>query len=190
MVDMKQKAVPVIDLSNAPGEKAAWDRSSWVVYLWACCELILIRNPWQASSRLRIAALRLFGARIGREVIFRPGTRVKFPWKLHIGDRAWIGEDVWIHNQEHIYIGNDVVISQDTFLTTGSHKHRSDMGLVARRIIIDDGVWVTSRCVILGGSRIGRSALVHPMSVVSGIVPPNAVVKQGDLRNIGNRFDI
>ena len=86
--------VPVIDLSQAPGERAAWDRPAWVVYLWGICELLLVTNPWQISSGLRIRVLRAFGAEIGEGVIFRPRTRVKFPWKLHIGDRSWIGEGV------------------------------------------------------------------------------------------------
>ncbi|GAA2081855.1 acetyltransferase [Microbacterium hatanonis] len=160
--------VPVIDLSKAPGERAAWDRPSWVVYLWAVCELLFVTNPWQISSSLRIRVLRAFGAEIGSGVVFRPRTRVKFPWKLHIGDRSWIGEGVWFHNQDHIYVGHDVVISQETFLTTGSHRHRSDMALVTREIMIGSGVWVTSRCVILGGSQIGQSALVRPLSLVDG----------------------
>ena len=83
-------------------------------------------NPWQISSVLRIRVLRAFGAEIGNGVILRPRTRVKFPWKLHIGDRSWIGEGVWFHNQDHIYIGHDVVISQETFATTGSHGYRRD----------------------------------------------------------------
>ncbi len=166
----------MIDLSKAPGEKASWDRPVWVVYLWAICELLFVTNPWQISSRLRIRVLRAFGAEIGDGVVFRPRTRVKFPWKLHIGDRSWIGEGVWFHNQDHIYLGNDVVISQETFLTTGSHDHRRDMALVTRPIRIEAGVWVTSRCIILAGTSIGTSALIRPGTVVSGVIDSNMVV--------------
>ncbi|KTS60052.1 acetyltransferase [Microbacterium testaceum] len=183
--------IPVIDLSKAPGERAAWDRPAWQVYLWAVCELIFITNPWQISSSIRLRVLRAFGAEIGRDVIFRPRTRVKFPWKLHIGDRSWIGEGVWIHNQEHVYIGSDVVISQETFLTTGSHRHRSDMALITRTIDIDDGAWVTSRCVILGGSSIGRSALVQPLSLVAGTeIPSNEIWGGHPASARGRRFEI
>jgi len=180
--------VPVIDLSRAPGEKAAWDQPRWKVYLWALCELLFVTNAWQISSGLRIRVLRSFGAEIGRGVIFRPRTRVKFPWKLHVGDRSWIGEGVWFHNQDHIYIGSDVVISQETFLTTGSHAHRVDMGLITSPIRVGAGAWVTSRCVVLGGSEIGRSALVSPLSVVSGKVRPGSVVRGNPASEIGTRF--
>lgn len=179
--------IPVIDLSKAPGERAAWGQPTWKVYLWAVCELLFVTNPWQISSGLRIRVLRAFGAEIGNGVIFRPRTRVKFPWKLHIGDRSWIGEGVWFHNQDHIYIGHDVVISQETMLTTGSHSVRKDMALVVRPIRIDSGAWVTSRCIILGGVHVGRSAVVGPLSVVREDVQANSIVGRGLTKAV--RFD-
>lgn len=178
--------IPVIDLSRAPGERAAWNQPAWKVYLWAACELLFVTNPWQISSELRVRVLRAFGATIGEGVIFRPRTRVKFPWKLAIGDRSWIGEGVWFHNQDHISIGHDVVISQETFLTTGSHAHRRDMALLTRPIRIDSGAWVTSRCVVLGGVTIGRSALIRPLTCVSGEVDANAV--WDNTGRVGDRF--
>jgi putative colanic acid biosynthesis acetyltransferase WcaF len=184
----KRNAVPVINLADAPGEKAAWDRPKSQIYLWSIIELLLVTNPWQVSSSLRIRALKLFGAEIGQGVIFRPRTRVKFPWKLHIGDRSWIGEGVWFHNQDHIYIGSDVVLSQETFLTTGSHAHRRDMALITRPITVENGAWVTSRSIILGGAHIGRSALVRPLTVVTGRVAENAIVSGPDAEVVGTRF--
>lgn len=167
--------IPVIDLSRAPGERTAWDQPSWKVYLWAIFELLFVTNPWQISSGLRIRVLRAFGAKIGNGVIFRPRTRVKFPWKLSIGDRSWIGEGVWFHNQDNISIGSDAVVSQETFLTTGSHHLRSDMRLLTSPVRVDDGAWVTARCVILGGAHIGRSAVVAPLAVVSGEIKPGVI---------------
>ncbi|WP_066039232.1 acetyltransferase [Herbiconiux solani] len=181
--------VPVIDLSAAPGERAAWDRPKIVVYIWALFELVFVTNAWQISSGIRTRVLRLFGAEIGEGVVFRPRTRVKFPWKLHIGDRSWIGEGVWFHNQDHIYIGSDVVISQETMLTTGSHAHRRDMALITKPIFIEDGAWVTSRCMVLGGVRIGRSALISPMTVVNKDIEENTIVGSAQNVSLGRRFD-
>lgn len=181
--------VRVINLADAPGERQAWDRPRIVVYMWAICELIFVSNAWQISSGLRVWILRKFGAEIGEGVIFRPRTRVKFPWKLHIGDRSWIGEGVWFHNQDHIYVGHDVVISQESFLTTGSHAHRRDMALLTRPIRVQSGAWVTSRAIILGGSTIGRSAIVQPGTVVSGqSIPENTIFGSGPATERGIRF--
>lgn len=180
--------VPVIDLSQAPGEGEAWNRPKWMIYLWSATELVLVTNPWQISSGLRTKALRAFGAKIGEGVIIRPRTRIKFPWNLEIGDRSWIGEGVWIHNQDQVTIGHDAVVSQETFITTGSHAHRLDMGLITRPVTIDDGAWVTSRCVVTGGVTIGRSALVQPLTLVSRNVKPDQVVGPAAAEVKGRRF--
>lgn len=186
---MAVDVVRVIALKHAPGERTSWGRSKAVVYLWGAAELLFVTNPWQISSNLRVKVLRAFGAQIGHRVTFRPRTRVRFPWKLHIGDDSWIGEGVWFHNQDHIYVGHDVVISQETFLTTGSHAHRRDMALVTRPIHIEPGVWITSRCMVLGGSHVGRSSLLKPMSVVNGAVPANSIASGNPAQVIGARFE-
>lgn len=186
--DVDSAQVPVIDLSKAPGEGAAWGRPKWVVYLWAIAERLFVTNSWQISSRLRVSVLRAFGAEIGEGVIFRPRTRVHLPWKLHIGDRSWIGEGVWFHNQDHIHVGRNVVLSQETFLTTGSHRHRKDMALVTRPIVIEEGAWVTSRCVVVGGVRIGRSTLVAPLTVVDRDLPEGVVARRTGEWNLHPRF--
>lgn len=157
-----------------------------VIYLWAIFERLFVTNSWQISSWLRVKVLRMFGAEIGQGVVFRPRTRVSFPWKLHIGDNSWIGEGVWFHNQDHIRIGHDAVISQETLLTTGSHAHRRDMALLTRPIHIGDGVWITSRCVVLGGTQLGNSVLIRPLTVVSGIVPGGVILGANGIE--GNRF--
>lgn len=181
--------VPVLALGLAPGERTSWDRSQLLVFAWAAFELIFVTNPWQISSKVRVYILRLFGAKMGRGIIFRPRTRVKFPWKLEIGDDCWIGEGVWFHNQATIHVGHDVVISQDTFLTTGSHAHRKDMGLITRPISIGDGAWITSRCVVLGGTNIGKSALITPLSVANGDIPANHIAGGNPLAIRGKRFE-
>jgi len=182
--------VRVIDLSKAPGARASWGRSVVVVLLWGLVERLLVANQLQVSSRLRAATLRAFGADIGEGVILRPGLRVRFPWKLRIGPRSWIGEDVWLHNQDQLTIGHDVVISQGSFITTGSHAHRRDMALITSPIVIEDGAWITARCVVTGGVRVGRSALVAPNSVVNRDVAPNTVVGSRSVEVLGQRFDV
>ena len=175
-----------IDLSVAPGERSKWGKPAAIVAIWFLCEWLFVTNSLQVSSRIRVSALRLFGAKIGRGVIIRPRTRVKFPWNLTIGDGCWIGEGVWFHNQDKVYLGSNVVVSQETMLTCGSHSHRTDMGLITKPIVIEDGVWVTSRCMVLGGSTIGVSSVISPMTVVSGSIPPNLV--WGPTGSMGPRF--
>ncbi|WP_370194970.1 hypothetical protein [Nocardioides sp.] len=177
-----------INLAAAPGSREAWDRGFLWVLAWALVEPLLVRNALQLSSRARVGVLRMFGANIGEGVIARPGLRVRFPWKLEVGDRSWLGEDVWLHNQDRLVIGSDVVISQGSFITTGTHAFRTDMALRTRPIHIHDGVWITSRAVILGGLTIGQNALVLPNTVVRRDVPANAIFGAQDGAVVGQRF--
>lgn len=180
--------VQVIDLSKAPGAKESWDKPRIVVYLWFIFEYLFVTNSLQISSKIRISVLRLFGAKIGSNVIFRPRTRVKFPWKLEIGDGTWIGEGVWFHNQDQIKVGSNVVISQETMLTTGSHALRRDMGLITSPIIVESGVWITSRCLVTGGVTIHTSAVITPMSVVRKSIGPGEVWGGNPISKTGYRF--
>jgi putative colanic acid biosynthesis acetyltransferase WcaF len=56
--------------------------------------------------------LRLFGAKIGKNVIIRPSAKITYPWKLTIGDHSWIGDDVVLYTLGEIEIGKNTVISQ------------------------------------------------------------------------------
>ncbi|MCL6442601.1 MAG: WcaF family extracellular polysaccharide biosynthesis acetyltransferase [Alicyclobacillus sp.] len=164
-----------IDLSKSGPGNFHRTRSKWLEAIWMVVEFLLVTNPLQVSSRLRVAALRLFGATIGRGVIMRPRIRVKFPWNLSVGDRCWIGEGVWIHNQTRVTIGHDVVISQETFITTGSHDTRRTMDLIVKPVTIRDGAWVTSRCIVLQGVEVGENTIITPGSVVHRSLKANGI---------------
>jgi putative colanic acid biosynthesis acetyltransferase WcaF len=154
---------------------------------WYLAEWALVTNRLQISSKLRAATLRAFGAKIGEGVILRPGLKVRFPWKLEIGDRSWVGEDVWIHNQDRVTIEHDAVLSQGSFVTTGSHAHRRDMALVTAPVRIAAGAWVTARCIVTGGRTIGVNALVGPGSVVVEDVPEETIVRGNPATYVGLR---
>jgi putative colanic acid biosynthesis acetyltransferase WcaF len=85
--------------------------------------LILFRTSPQFLYGWRNFLLRLFGAKIGKKVIIRPSVKITYPWKLSIGDYSWIGDDVDLYTLGEIDIGNHVVISQRSYLCTGSHDY-------------------------------------------------------------------
>jgi putative colanic acid biosynthesis acetyltransferase WcaF len=74
-------------------------------------------------------------------------------------------------------IGHDVVVSQDTIITTGSHALRRDMALITKPTFIEDGAWITARCVVTGGVTVGASAVVEPLSLVSQDVPAGMIIR-------------
>lgn len=164
-------------------------RGRLVEALWFVLEAAVINNKLVPFSAVRAGLLRLFGARIGRGCRLMHPLRVKYPWNLEVGDACWFGVDVWLYNQDRIRIGSHVCISQGSFLTTGSHAVDSNMDLQVAPIVIEDGAWITSRCVVQKGVTIGRSAVVTPMSVVHRSLAPAGIYGGNPCRFIRNRFD-
>jgi putative colanic acid biosynthesis acetyltransferase WcaF len=149
-------------------------RSRIVQALWfATSELIF--SKWWLPPVLRPSILRLFGAKIGASVFIRHDVRILWPWKLSIGDNAWIGQDAWLLNLESIDIGHDVCISQAVFLCTGSHDAASaTFEYDNAPIVIGPHAWVAARATILRGVSVGDGAVVPACARVSKDVPPAA----------------
>lgn len=119
------------------------------------------------TNPIRIAVLRLFGAKIGNEVIIRP-SYISYPWNLSIGSNVWIGFDVQIYSYVSIEIGNNVCISQQAFLSSGGHDMQAPgFDLITGPIVISDGAWIGTRAVINPGVRIEEAAVVLPCGVVT-----------------------
>src|SRR4051812_40896434 len=112
-------------------------RSAWFEALWLVAKVLFFLNPIPWPSVLRVALLRLFGAKVGQGVVVRSQVNVTFPWRLSIADDVWIGEEVLILSLAPVTIESDVCISQRAFLCTGSHKFRGpNFDLVTRPITI------------------------------------------------------
>ena len=68
-------------------------RPAVIEALWLVVQWMFVAS-WLPGSAHRRLLLRLFGARIGKGVVIKQRVRVKFPWRLSVGDHTWIGEDV------------------------------------------------------------------------------------------------
>jgi putative colanic acid biosynthesis acetyltransferase WcaF len=140
--------------------------------LWFFLGLPLLRSPFNPSSTLKCALLRLFGARVGSGVVIKPGVRVKNPQLLSIGSHTWIGEDCWIDNLTDVYLGSHVCISQKAYLCTGNHDWSDpNFGLLISPISVDDGAWVGAGSMIAPGVRIRSHAIATAGSVVTRDIP-------------------
>ena len=84
--------------------------------LWYYVNVWFIKCNWIPFRQPRVWLLRLFGAKVGKIVIIKPGVNIKNPWYLEIDDYAWIGEIVWIDNLVKVHIGKKAVISQGALL--------------------------------------------------------------------------
>jgi putative colanic acid biosynthesis acetyltransferase WcaF len=178
----------VIDLSQAGKGNYTPGRSTPIVLLWLIIETCIINNRLNPSSAIRTWLLRLFGAKIGRNCRFLHAIKVKYPWNLQVGDNSWFGEDVWLYNQAPLTIGSNVCISQGSFIATGSHDTVETMDLHVKPIIIEDGAWLSSRCIVQMGVTIGKSAVVTPNSVVHKSLEAGKIYGGNPCKYIRNRF--
>lgn len=143
----------------------------------------LVWSKWWFPARLRPAVLRAFGARVEPGVFIRSRVRVHWPWKLTVGRDCWIGEGAWLLNLEPITLGDDVCVSQEALLCTGSHDRRSpSFEFDNAPIVVEDGGWVATRAIVLRGVRVGRDAVVAAGVTAFRDVPEGAVLTADGLR--------
>jgi putative colanic acid biosynthesis acetyltransferase WcaF len=166
----------MLDLSHFDNSWYHPGRSRAIQALWFFVGLPLLRSPWLPLSSVRASVLRLFGARVGKGAVIKPGVRVKYPWLLTVGDHVWIGEDAWIDNLAQVMIGNHVCISQGANLCTGNHDWSDpNFGLLIKPITLESGSWVGARAVIAPGVTLGQYAIATAGAVVYKSIPPNEI---------------
>jgi putative colanic acid biosynthesis acetyltransferase WcaF len=140
--------------------------------LWFFIGLPILRSRLLPSSAVRSFMLRLFGAKVAKGVVLKPGVCVKYPWHLSIGKDSWIGEGTWIDNLVLVRIGANVCISQQAYLCTGSHDWSDPtFGLLVQPIVLEDGSWVGARAMICPGVTINRCGVAAAGSVVTKNIP-------------------
>jgi putative colanic acid biosynthesis acetyltransferase WcaF len=151
-------------------------RSGWYVMVWWLVQAIAFPLSLHTFNGFRCWLLRKFGATIGKDVVIRPTARFTYPWKVEIGDYSWIGDDVVFYSLDRICIGQHCVISQKTYLCTGSHDLQDPaFGLITAPILIDNGVWVATDCFVSLGVHIGANAVVGARSSVFADLPGGQV---------------
>lgn len=140
------------------------------------------------GSRWRVGLLRLFGAQIGRCTVWKPRVRVKFPWRLAVGNHSWIGEAVWIDNLAQVTIGDHVCISQGAYFCTGNHDWSvPEFDLVTAGIVLETGVWIGARAILTPDCRAEAGAVVTAGSVVSGRLEPFTIYRGVPAYRVGAR---
>ena len=156
---------------------------------WWMVRGVLFMHAFPMPSRLKVLALRWFGARVGHGVVIRSRVNVTFPWRLSIGDHVWIGDEVLILSLAEVSIGSSVCLSQRAFLCTGSHDFfKPTFDLVVKPIRIEDGCWVAAGAFVGPGVTLGAGSLCAAGSVVVKDVAPGMRVggnPAGPLRGRG-----
>lgn len=136
----------------------------------------------------RRGVLRLFGAKVGRDVRIDPTARVSIPWNLSLGDCAGIGERAILYSLGRITVGKNATISQNAHLCAGSHDFRDPaMRLTKPPITVGDGAWICADAFLGPGITIGEFSVVGARAVVMRDVAPGIVVAGNPAVQVGVR---
>lgn len=169
-------AKPLVDLRQY--DQANYDRGrpSWLIILWWLVQAIAFPLSLHNFNGFRAWLLRLFGAQIGKGVVIRPTARFTYPWKVAIDDYSWIGDDVVFYSVDQIQVGCHCVISQKSYLCTGSHDLQNpNFSLITAPIKIGNGVWIASDCFVAAGVTIGANSVIGAKSSVFRDIPQKKV---------------
>lgn len=135
--------------------------------LWYFSSALFFRSGLIPFSVVLEVILKLFGAKIGKDVRIKPYVHIKFPWKLEIGDHSWLA-DCYIENLAPVVIGENCCISQEAMLLTGNHNYKSEnFDLITSSIILEEGVWIGARAVVCPGVTCKSHAVLSVGSIAN-----------------------
>ena len=186
MASVEDEAPPQVDLGSYQ------KNHQWSVLirrgLWQCVQPVFWPRRPRALSGIRVLLLRLFGARVGRNVLVCGGVRITIPWLLTLEDYAVVGDSVEVYNLAQVSVGSHAVVSQKAYLCTASHDYtRTDFPLYSKPITIGAQSWVASGVFVGPGITLHEGCVVGANSVVTKDVAPWMVAAGNPCRPIKPR---
>lgn len=143
---------------------------------------------WLPFHLIRLTFLHCVLKKIGNHTAVHRNVEIRSPYRVSIGSYCSINKHVLLDGRGGVVIGNNVDIAQECNIWSLQHDYNSpDYAAVAKQTVIEDYVWIASRCTVLPGVRIGFGAVVAACSVVTKDVPPFSVVAGCPARIIGKR---
>ena len=179
------------DPLNIKDCRKAKSYSKWEYFLriiWSIFSPLFFLSPRSFFS-WRSFLLRLFGAKIGRNVHIYPSVRIYFPWNLEIDDYSCIGEWSLIYNLGFVFIGRSVTISHNVHLCGGTHDYNDrNLLLIKKDITINNYSWICADAFIGPGCNIGEGSIIGARSVVVSNVGEWDIVAGNPVKFIKKRI--
>ncbi len=146
-------------------------------------------------NRMRYSAVRIILKKCGRDVLVKDRCYFGDGRRLRVGNRSQLGQNARLNGA--ISIGDDVLMGQDVIMMATSHEYkRVDIPIIdqgeatEKEIIIENGVWIGTRAIILPGVVIGHDSIVAAGAVVSKSFPPYSIIGGVPARLIKSRLEI
>jgi putative colanic acid biosynthesis acetyltransferase WcaF len=143
---------------------------------WNICWAMFYRLSPRPCHAWRAMLLRAFGATMGPNCHFYPGSRIWAPWNLICSDQVSAADGVEIYNPAPIRFGSHVILSQQAFICGATHDYNHPaFPLVAFTMTFGDYSWICSRASVAPGVDIGEGAVLGLGSVATRDLEPWAV---------------
>ena len=141
--------------------------------VWNICWGLLYRLSPRPFHGWRSMLLRLFGATLGPNCHFYPGSKVWAPWNLICADQVTAGDGVEIYNPAPLTLGSHAILSQGAYLCGATHDYDDPaFPLLAYTMHIGAYAWVCARASVAPGVRIGEGAVLGLGSVATRDLEP------------------
>ncbi len=177
------------DLSKFSVPKEFRGRSKVVVQLWWIVHTLFFIPSPQIFYGWRRFLLRLFGAKIGSNVLIRAQVTITYPWKIEIGDNSWIGDDCVLYSLGNISIGKNVSVAHKVYFNTGGHNYNKvTFDITSDSIVIEDECWITNDVYVAPGVTIGKGTVVGARSSVFHDLPSAKVCVGSPAKIIKDRI--
>jgi putative colanic acid biosynthesis acetyltransferase WcaF len=159
------------------------------IIIWYFINIIFFKSSLLWPQFIKCKLLKFFGAKIGKNVLFKSNVNIKYPWFLEIGNHVWIGENVWIDNLTYIIIEDNVCISQGAMLLCGNHNYKkSSFDLVLGEIKLEEGAWVGAQATVCPGVTLKSHSILSVGSVATSNLEAYAIYQGNPAKKVRERI--
>lgn len=135
---------------------------------WNVCWAFFYRTSPRPMHAWRSFLLRLFGARMGPDCHFYPGSRVWAPWNLDCDTQVTAADGAEIYNPAPVTFGSHAILSQDAYICGASHDYDDPaFPLVAFAMSFGAYSWVCARASVAPGVSLQDGAVLGLGSVAT-----------------------
>lgn len=142
-------------------------------FVWNACRVLLYRTSPRPMHGWRTMLLRLFGATMGPNCHFYPGSKVWAPWNLICEDQVTAADGSEIYNPAPMRFGSHFILSQDGYLCGATHDYDDPaFPLMAYAMDFGSYAWVCARASVAPGVSMGEGAVLGLGSVATQKMEP------------------
>ena len=137
-------------------------------FLWNICWALLYRTSPRPLHAWRSFLLRIFGATMGPDCHFYPGSKIWAPWNLVCFDHVAAGDGVEIYNPAPVTLGSHAILSQEAYICGATHDYDDPaFPLIAFAMSFGPYTWVCARASVAPGVSMEEGAVLGLGSVAT-----------------------